>query len=1428
MNKSATRTYLWADAASTTDSADMTTSYSRLQNMALAYVTYGSTLRGNASLLTDLIGAMDWMNTNRYNAKATENSNWWDWQIGTPTFVDNLTALLYNQLSATQISNYMAAVDRFTPTPQQGTAVGSGGSPATGANLVWQAQVVGVRACLVKNSTKLSLARDALSGVFPYVTNGDGFYVDGSFIQHTAHPYNGGYGASLLGTITPMLSWLSGSSWAVTDPLQTNVYQWVYTAFEPFIYQGAMMDMERGRGISRGTTDHGTGQSVMETILAISQFAPSTDAARMRAMVKYWTQTDTTANFVTGTPLTLMPLAEQLMADTNVVPRGEVLGHYTFADSDRVVHLGAGYGLGLAMSSSRIYNYESINSENLHGWFTGDGMTYLYNANLTAFSDNYWPTVNPRRLPGITVDAGQSRADASGQAYLSTNAWVGGATLDRYGAAGMQLKSYGNSLVAQKSWFMFDDEIVCLGAGISSTDNRPIETIVENRKLSYPGGAEPFTVNGVIAPSTPGWSNALAGVSWAHLAGYLGGDDIGYYFPQPVTLQALREARTGSWSDINAGGSTNLITRNYLTLWFAHGNNPVNATYAYALLPNRSAREVEDYAASPQFTVLANTPTAQAVQETTLGITAANFWNDGSTSAGGITVNRKASVLVRNDGNFLDVAISDPTQTNSAGINVTINVAAAALLSADAGVTLSQTSPQISFSVATAGASGKTFKARFYLRPPVTAAISPVADTYAYDAAPTNNYGTSATMAVKLHAGSDRESFLKFDLTSLPAGTVGAASLNLFCNYAHLPGVHVIATVPDNSWTETGLTWSNKPASLTDIASWTPPSNAPVSVPVASAVQAALAAGSNFLSFRIYSTNQTGDGYVDYLTREAGTVASRPQLVIAYTHNPPSVSLSAPAAGAYLSAPGTMTLTAQLIPGDGAVTNLAFYDDTNLLGSVTSAPYQLTASLAAGAHHFTAVATDANGLSGRSLPVFVSVNRLPTALALAAATPNGVPVDVDLRSLVSDDHTSGTNLLFAVSPGSNGVVSLLADGHTARFTPAAGYRGPASFNYQVTDTGEDARLLLHYQLQGNAADATPNGRAALVNVAGNGAFAYVNDAPAPVAPWLGQSLQLGENGTSGAVKLDRYVSPAEFNFQTSNWTAVGWCKRANTNNSDFMFHLGTGSGGTGVNDLQLRFDSGNNTVRFYNYNATGNDASLSTSASAGVWHHFAVVHNGAALALYFDGVLIGTDSSTTITADPAGPVTFGGNGTVASFTDRWFNGQFADLAIFCGALNSVEINRLAKSVDVAHFGGGTAGNTVAVQVLSNLELWRAQYFGSVTNAGAGADTADADGDGEANLLEFATGQNPLAATTQPLSASLAGGNLLVAYGRSKAALADGITFAIEAGNTLPAAGWSTTGITETVHADDGTRQTVWATVPVSGTSQRFVRLRVKR
>ena len=127
--------------------------------------------------------------------------------------------------------------------------------------------------------------------------------------------------------------------------------------------------------------------------------------------------------------------------------------------------------------------------------------------------------------------------------------------------------------------------------------------------------------------------------------------------------------------------------------------------------------------------------------------------------------------------------------------------------------------------------------------------------------------------------------------------------------------------------------------------------------------------------------------------------------------------------------------------------------------------------------------------------------------------------------------------------------------------------------------------------------------------------------------------------------------------------------------------------------------------------------------------------------------------------------------------------------------------------------------------------WRLHYFGSISNTGDAADTSDANSDGESNLLEFSTGQDPNAATTKPGTLVKNGANLEFTYTRSKAAIADGVTFAVEWSGTL-GNDWSTFGSTFGVAqamvpgSDNGTIQLWKATVPVGTGAKRFVRLKI--
>jgi len=675
MDTSVGRSDVWSYLPLGSASANLTTTFQQLEQMALAYAMPGSSLQGNSSLATAIKGGLDFVCTNYYTPTDSEYGNWYDWEIGSPQALNNAAVLMYPSLAPLELTNYVNSENNFAP----GSAHATFGW-MTGANTSDKALVAIVCGILCTNAVQIASGQTNLSPVFLYVSSGDGFHTDGSFVFHNVIAYNGHYGLVLLGDIPEIVNLLQGSTWQITDPNLTNVYNWVSASFEPLVYDNAMMDMVRGRIVSWSyETESGDAGGTFSAVRNIAQFAPSAVAHSL-------------TNWV----------------NSPSVP----VGQYQFPQMDRVVALRNGFAFGLSMSSSRIANYESINTGNLHGWFTGDGMTYLYitNSTETQFSSDFWPTVDPYHLPGTSVGT-NSVGNSANEANTTGQPWVGGAQVkNTYGVAGMQLHELKSSFYAKKSWFMFDDEIVCLGANITSGGPSEVDTTAEDRRLGNPITST-FTLNGKSITPTVGWSSNLpsATPSWCALSG-----TGGYYFPAGNSnLQAVFLQNSGSWSQINSGDSGTSYTDDYLKLWFNHGVQPTNASYSYVILPNMNATSVSNYANAPDIVILTNSPFVQAVEKPSLGVEAANFWTNKTSSVDFISVNNEASVITMESTNGISIGVSDPTQTNTTSLTVTLNRSATGFESADSGVTVEQLSPQIILSVNVNGALGKTFQASF-------------------------------------------------------------------------------------------------------------------------------------------------------------------------------------------------------------------------------------------------------------------------------------------------------------------------------------------------------------------------------------------------------------------------------------------------------------------------------------------------------------------------------------------------------------------------------------------------------------------------------------------------------------------------------------------------------------------------------------------
>ncbi|PWU12389.1 MAG: glucose dehydrogenase [Verrucomicrobia bacterium] len=131
---------------------------------------------------------------------------------------------------------------------------------------------------------------------------------------------------------------------------------------------------------------------------------------------------------------------------------------------------------------------------------------------------------------------------------------------------------------------------------------------------------------------------------------------------------------------------------------------------------------------------------------------------------------------------------------------------------------------------------------------------------------------------------------------------------------------------------------------------------------------------------------------------------------------PPTVFITSPTNGATFTAPAVVNITATAADSDGTVTNVSFFDGATPLGGTNNTPYTVTATLAAGNHALTAVATDNAGISTASSNINVTVST-PPPLSVTITNPpdpstNGNTDSVLIGATASGGGGTITNVQF--------------------------------------------------------------------------------------------------------------------------------------------------------------------------------------------------------------------------------------------------------------------------------------------------------------------------------------------------------------------------------------------------------------------------------
>jgi autotransporter-associated beta strand protein len=176
---------------------------------------------------------------------------------------------------------------------------------------------------------------------------------------------------------------------------------------------------------------------------------------------------------------------------------------------------------------------------------------------------------------------------------------------------------------------------------------------------------------------------------------------------------------------------------------------------------------------------------------------------------------------------------------------------------------------------------------------PRTTTLIATDDSQVSQAAPTTNFGTSASMNTKRNGATDNfESYLRFDLTGvggtitnayvrLVPTTVGVAPSSVATTFGNATGAifNRLSFVQNDTWTEGALNWNNKPAADPFFREFISSPNEPLLFDVTSLVRAAQA-GDKKMSLALSTYIDNASSQITYATSENGTVAFRPQLVI--------------------------------------------------------------------------------------------------------------------------------------------------------------------------------------------------------------------------------------------------------------------------------------------------------------------------------------------------------------------------------------------------------------------------------------------------------------------------------------------------------------------------------------------------------------------
>ncbi|WP_407483244.1 polysaccharide lyase family 8 super-sandwich domain-containing protein [Elizabethkingia meningoseptica] len=566
----------------------------RIHEMTVAYTAPWSSLKNDSEIFKAIENGLTY-----WNQAKPKNNNWWWNEIEAPRTLGIILIMLDQKDNRNRLPESLFAnlVKQMEYKRYKGD---------TGVNMADYDTHIFYRGLINKDEKEIQSGLDNIFSINKPTVK-EGIQFDGSYAQHDIMLHIFGYGTEYLKVETYIGAMVADTKFAMKGEQLKVFTGFITKTLLPQIRGRYTNSTSFGRQISRENfTD-------MEWLVPYLESLITMDKANTQVYKD-----------------AILRLKGKRKPDYHVA---EFQKHYW--NSDFSFYQDKNYQFSLRMSSKYTEQAETnLNGENKLGGYRSIGSYSILQDGTEYF--NIYPVWDWKKIPGTTTLDEFPIPDT----YCLTpgeSGFAGGVSNEKIGASVFLQNQFG--VKAQKSWFMFDGAVICLGNNISAGKEGKVFTTVEQNFFKDP----------VLYQSSGNKKEIGAGQ-------FINNKDqqilihrnTAYVFPQETNLNISTQNQKGRWKDINDVGSTEEQDLSVFKVWIDHGAKANEAAYQYFIIPG--IRKMEKAKKITNDFIVLNQQDVQAVYQKSSEKLMVVFFRPAETEISGIKIkaDQPCAVLVEN------------------------------------------------------------------------------------------------------------------------------------------------------------------------------------------------------------------------------------------------------------------------------------------------------------------------------------------------------------------------------------------------------------------------------------------------------------------------------------------------------------------------------------------------------------------------------------------------------------------------------------------------------------------------------------------------------------------------------------------------------------------------------------------------------------